>query len=94
MFLLFIYSIDLFIIYLLLLIDDNYGQNFITWAVTVAKRLQMSSLRIIEAGICNMQLSGLAISNFDVQLIYKAAAHVDCKDNLANGICRHIIYLQ
>jgi hypothetical protein len=38
--------------------------------------------------LSNSFLSGISK---DAQLIYKAAAHVDGTDNLANGICRIII---
>jgi hypothetical protein len=42
----------------------------------------------LHSALSNSFLSGISK---DAQLIYKAAAHVDGTDNLANGICRLII---
>jgi hypothetical protein len=51
--------------------------------------------RVVEekGGTLRSDLSNSFLSDYskDAQLIYKAAAHVDGTDNLANGICRLII---
>jgi hypothetical protein len=51
--------------------------------------------RVVEekAGTLRSALSNSFLSDYskDAQLIYKATAHVDGTDNLANGICRLIV---
>jgi hypothetical protein len=42
----------------------------------------------LRGALSNSFLSGISK---DAQLIYKATAHVDGTDNLANGICRLIL---
>jgi hypothetical protein len=51
--------------------------------------------RVVEknGGLLRSALSNSFLADYssDAQLIYKATAHVDGTDNLANGICRLII---
>jgi hypothetical protein len=51
--------------------------------------------RVVEenGGLLRSALSNSFLSDYskDAQLIYKATAHVDGTDNLANGICRLIV---
>jgi hypothetical protein len=57
--------------------------------------MNLLNRRVVEknGGTLRSALSDSFLSGIskDAQLIYKAAAHVDGTDNLANGICRLIV---